>query len=138
MASVTVKERIDHPVDAVWAVVSDFGGIAKYMRGMPPADVEGEGLGSERSLAMGDKTVVERCTWLDDDAHHLGYTVLEPGPLPVTRYVAAVRLSADGDGTLVDWSSSFEPAGVSEEEAVKMVEGIYRGGIKGYAKFLGA
>ncbi len=138
MASVTVKERIDHPVDAVWAVVSDFGGIHKYMRGMAPAQCQGEGLGAERALAMGDQTVVERCTWLDDAAHHLGYTVLEAGPLPVDRYVAAVRLEADGDGTLVDWSSSFEPRGVSEEEAVKTIEGVYRGGIKGFAKFLSA
>ncbi|MPY94578.1 MAG: SRPBCC family protein [Acidimicrobiia bacterium] len=135
MTSVTVQQQFDQPVEQVWAVVSDFGGIATYMKGVESCTTEGQGIGQDRSIAMGGGTVVERLTWLDHDQHDLSYTILS-GPLPFSRYVATVRLSPDGVGTLATWEGNFEPAGVSEEEASKLARGIYTGGLKGYKAHL--
>lgn len=135
MSTVTVNDTFDHPADKVWPIVSDFGGIHKYMRGLEMAEVRGSGLGQDRALVMGPDTIVERLTWLDPAAMAYSYTIVS-GPLPFERYVSTVKLTADGDRTHIEWQGNFEPAGVSEEEASKMVNGIYTGGIKGFKKAL--
>jgi hypothetical protein len=137
MVTVTVTDTFEHPVDAVWPVVSDFGGIHKYMRGLEEARVTGDGVGSERALAMAGGEVVERLTWLDHDHRSFSYTIIT-SPLPVDRYVAAVRLTPDGDRCHITWEGNFEADGVSDDEARTLVTGIYTGGIKGYKKALGA
>lgn len=135
MTTVTVTDTFDHPVDQVWPVVADFGGIHKYMRGMPETEVKGSGIGQDRFLGMPGGTVVERLTWLDDDNHAFSYTILE-GPLPFERYVATVKLTPKGDTTDIEWQGNFEVNGVPEEEGVAMANGIYSGAIKGFKKFL--
>ena len=57
-------------------------------------------------------------------------------PLPVKAgYSATVQVTDKGNGTCnVNWSSTFEPKGAPEADAVKVVEGIYRGGIAGARK----
>jgi len=136
MTTVTVQERFDQPVQEVWPLVADFGGIGKYLKGVE-CTVEGDGIGSERSIAMGGATIVERLTWFDPADHSLSYTILDAGPLPFSRYVATIRLQAEGAGTLATWEGHFEPSGVPEEEAAKVAHGIYSGGLKGYKKALG-
>jgi hypothetical protein len=132
MTSVTVTDTIDAPVDKVWKLVSDFGGIDKFMRGIDECRLEGSGLGSDRHISTGGGTIVERLTWFDPDAHALSYTILS-GPLPVQRYLSTLRLSSEGQRTGIEWTGHFEPAaGTSEDEARKLVESIYTGGIKGY------
>lgn len=131
MTRVTVTDRFDHPIEQVWPLVSDFGGIGKYLPGTE-CTCEGEGIGADRSLPMGGSVVVERLTWLDHEQHDLSYTILSPGPLPFARYVATIRLEADGDGTLATWEGTFEPAGAPEEKAANLARKIYTGGFKGY------
>lgn len=135
MTIVTVTDTFDHPADKVWPVVSDFGGIHKYMRGMEPAQVEGAGLGQDRVLAMPGGAVAERLTWLDNDAMAFSYTILS-GPLPFNRYVATVKLTPKGNQTDIEWQGNFEVDGVPEDEGVKMANGIYSGAIKGFKKSL--
>lgn len=136
MTTVTVTDTFDHPADKVWPVVSDFAGIHQYMRGLEPAEVRGSGLGQDRVLAMPGGSVVERLTWFDPAALAYSYTIIE-GPLPFDRYVATVKLTADGERTHIEWQGNFVPAGgATEEEASKVVNGIYTGGIKGFKKFL--
>lgn len=135
MTTVTVSDTFDHPADQVWPVVSDFGGIHKYMRGMEPAEVQGTGLGQDRILAMPAGPVAERLTWCDAEAKSFSYTILS-GPLPFARYVATVKLTPRGDATDIVWEGNFEAVGVPEEEAVAMANGIYSGAIKGFKRFL--
>jgi hypothetical protein len=135
MTTVTVTDTFDHPADKVWPVVSDFGGIHKYMRGMEPAAVTGEGIGQDRVLAMPGGSVAERLTWLDHAATAFSYTILS-GPLPFDRYVATVKLTPRGEQTDIEWQGNFEVVGVPEDEGMAMANGIYSGAIKGFKKFL--
>lgn len=43
----------------------------------------------------------------------------------------------DGKSCTVEWSSSFEPAGASESEAVKVIRGIYEAGFDNLRKMFG-
>ena len=135
MTKVTVTDTFDHLADKVWAAVSDFGGIDKYLRGFSEVKVEGSGLGMDRTLTLPDGQVVERLTWLDNDAMSFSYTIIT-APLPFTRYVATVRLAPQGERCGITWEGNFEPNGVSEEEASKLANGVYTSAIKGYKRAL--
>jgi hypothetical protein len=49
--------------------------------------------------------------------------------LPVANYLATLKVSEHQEGSQVEWSGEFDPAGVSESEAVRLVHGIYRAGL---------
>jgi hypothetical protein len=129
MTHVQVQGEIGASADAVWALVGDFGGFVKALGA--PVDLEGEGIGTLRTIKFGSKAVVERLEELDDDAQRITYTILEAGPLPVRDYRATMQLASGEAGCTLTWFSDFEPEGVSEEDAVKAVRGVYDGGIAG-------
>ena len=138
MTTVTVTETIAGPAAKVWTLLSDFGGI-KVGGPITSVEVEGEGVGMVRTLGLGGGLVVERLDAHDPDAMQFGYSILnDDSPLPVKGYAASVHITDLGDGSCrVDWSGTFEPKGAPEADAVKVVEGIYKGGIAGVRKAVG-
>lgn len=135
MTTVTVREDIQgNPAD-VWAALSDFGGI-KVGGPVTSFETEGEGVGMVRTIGMGGGTIVERLDRHDAEAMTFAYSIVNDDcPLPVSGYSATVEVADNGDGsTRVTWTGNFEPRGSSEEEASKVVEGIYKGGIAGARK----
>ena len=130
MAHVHVEGEIDAPVETVWGLVGDFGGLVAALGA--PAELEGEGIGTLRTIKFGSNMVVERLEELDEAKKRISYSIIEAGPLPVQQYLATMQLAAAGDAKCtLTWSSDFEPAGASEEDAVTAVRGIYDGGIRG-------
>lgn len=140
MASASINATIDAPVDRVWAVMSDFGGVVGDL--IERCDMEGEGVGAVRTLTLrGSGAIIkERLDARDAAAHTYSYAIVNDGecPLPVRNYSATVRLSDAGGGkTRVDWSGKFEPSGKPEAEVVSLVENIYKGGVQRTRKKLG-
>jgi hypothetical protein len=131
MTQVKVNEDVNGPAGEVWAALSDFGGI-KVGGPITSFETEGEGVGMHRTIGMGGGLVVERLDRHDEDAMVFAYSIVNDDcPLPVTGYSATVTVTDKGDGTCnVDWTGTFEPKG-DEEQAIRVVEGIYRGGIAG-------
>src|SRR5437588_12822921 len=126
-----VKEQGEIPSNAkaVWALVRDFGGFVEKMG--VPVELEGEGVGTLRKLKMGSDMVVERLDEVHDGDMRMRYSILEAGPLPVTDYHATMQLAqGEGDSCTLTWSSTFQPAGASDDDAVKAIQRVYRGGIK--------
>jgi len=139
MASVKVTDRIGAGADSVWGLLRDFGGIKKFSTTIESCTVEGEGVGAVRTITMpGGLQLQERLESFDDAGRTLQYAIIGENPLPFTDYLSTIRLSEDGDGTSVEWSSTFEPKGIPEEQAGKIIEGIYTGGIAGMKSALGA
>ena len=119
----------------LWSMVRDFAGIGNHMKGIE-VSVKGEGVGTERTIKMPNGAeIVERLEGIDDDRMQLTYAIVG-GPLPVKDYLATMQVREAGDGSELDWSSTFEPTAVSEEQAVAMIDGIYSGGIEGYRRAL--
>ena len=120
-------------------MLRDFGGIKKFSTTIESCTVEGEGVGAVRTITMpGGLQLQERLESFDDAGRTLQYAIIGENPLPFTDYLSTIRLSEDGDGTSVEWSSTFEPKGIPEEQAGKIIEGIYTGGIAGMKSALGA
>jgi len=135
MTTVTVTDTFDAPVEQVWPHVSAFGDIDKYLRNIDSLRVEGAGIGTDRCIGTPGGEIVERLTWLDDDAHQLSYTIVS-GPIPVQRYVATVTLSPQGERCGIEWVGCFEPTGMSVEEAQNNFSGVYSAIIRGVKRAL--
>ena len=49
-ASVTAE--LDHPIETVWARIGAFGGLEDWADGVTACSVEGEGVGTVRTLSL--------------------------------------------------------------------------------------
>jgi hypothetical protein len=139
MASVKVTDRIAAGADRVWDLVGDFGGIQRFSSAIESVSVQGEGVGAVRTLTMpGGLALQERLEARDGASRTLQYAIIGTHPLPFDQYLSTIHLSEDGDGCQIEWSSTFTPRAGAEAQAAGMVEGIYRSGIAGIKKALGA
>ena len=111
MAEIAIERDIEASADAVWEKLGNFGELG-WMPGVASCEVEGEGIGALRKIAMGPATVVERLEAHDDDARSLSYAITE-GPIPVQNYLATITVTETGSGCHVDWTAKFDlPEGV--------------------------
>jgi hypothetical protein len=93
---------------------------------------------ARRKLALpGGLTLEERLEAFDDPGRRLSYAIVA-GPIPVASYLATIEVCDEGSGCRIDWSSTFEPRGISDDQARGMIEGVYKGGIAGIKRALGA
>lgn len=125
MATARVTRTLDVPAPALWKLIAAFGDTS-WMPAGAQVTVVGSGPGMERRIAAGEgKQIREKLESLDDKGKTLVYTIPEGVPFPVKDYRATMRVRGDGAKSDLDWSVSFEPAGASEADARKAIEGMY-------------
>jgi hypothetical protein len=140
MSEVKVSETVAAPAAKVWEILGDFGGVTKWGGAMlQSCTVEGSGVGAVRRIGLpGGLSIVERLEAFDAPGRSLSYAIIEKSPIPVKNYLSTLKVVEAGPGaSRVDWSSTFEPDGASEEQAQGMIRGVYTGGIAGVRKALG-
>jgi hypothetical protein len=127
MPRVFVSSVIDAPAARVWERVRDFNGLPRWHpriresrieNGEPPDKV---GCVRDFNLQNGDR-IRERLLGLSDYDMFCTYTILE-SPMPITGYVATLRLTpvTDGNRTFAEWTAEFE---CEEARADDLVNGI--------------
>ena len=138
MPKVTMSTKIAANADQLWQAIGGFGKIADWHPAVAKSKVEGEGKGSVRTLQMvGGGTMTERLEEVNANERIYRYSIVS-GPLPVANYESEVHVTDNGDGTsTVQWSSSFDAAGVPENDAVKTIQGIYEAGLENMKKIDG-
>ena len=137
MVSVKVSERIEASADRVWELFRDFGGVQRFSAGIEKVEVSGSGIGAVRTLSLpGGLSLQERLEAFDDTGRRLQYAIVA-GPIPVSNYLATIEVKDEGKACRIDWSSHFEPKGISDDQGRAMIEGVYKGGIAGVRKALG-
>ena len=114
--------------DALWAVVSDFGDVG-WLPGDPDFESEGEGVGMIRTIRTPRfPTVREQLDAIDEAGRAIHYRVIEGIPMPVRDYRATMKVVDLGEGrSRLEWSSTWEPDGVTEAKALESVAGMYTG-----------
>ena len=138
MGSVKVVETVNASADQVWELFRDFGGITRFSQGIDSCTVEGEGLGAVRTITMGGGLKLqERLEAFDDGGRTLSYAIIGDHPLPFDNYLSTVKVVDQGDACTVEWSSTYDPKGTADQ-ASGLIQGIYKGGITGIKKALGA
>src|SRR3954468_5931374 len=143
MLQVVRSAVIDAPIARVWSVLREFNSHAAWHPAIERSELErgerGTRVGCVRSFMLKDgHRLREQLLMLDDHDCSLRYCILD-ATLPLTRYVATVRLSpvTDGDRTFWHWSSTFEtPAGDEQRYAALVGDGVYQAGFDGMRTYL--
>lgn len=134
-----VEEAVSLPVapSRVWAVVGDFGSLGWHpvVATTVVAKARPDQAGAERTITTKDgATIVEALDTYQAGQRAMSYHVVQ-WPLPVTHYESTLKVVAEGQGSRVVWSGRFDrdpaAAGVDDEQARRIVQGIYQAGFDG-------
>jgi hypothetical protein len=139
MAKVSLSTTLPVPARTVWDAIGGFNSLAKWHPAVAKSEEAKEGTATVRRLTLhGGGTIVERLEGKDDRKRTYSYSIVA-GPLPVAAYKATLHVeeNKDGKSCQVEWSSTFEPSGAPEPEAVKVIRGIYEAGFENLRKMFG-
>jgi hypothetical protein len=131
MANVTRSGAFSASADEVWSVIGDFHALAAWHPAVERQSAEGD----LRHLHLpGGGIIVERLLGEETAGATRSYAYeIVSGPLPVESYRSVLAVAPAGSGSVVVWTSTFEPA---DEGASGVVAGIYEGGLKALAQKL--
>ena len=127
MPRVYASSVIDAPAVKVGAKVRDFNALPRWHPRIRESRIEnGEpsdkvGCVRDFRLQNGDR-LREKLLGLSDYDMFCTYSILE-SPMPLTDYIATLRLTpiSDGDRTFIEWTAEFDCAA---EAAAELVDGI--------------
>src|SRR4051812_36007884 len=123
---------VARPPATVWKLVGDFNALDVWLPPVRASSYTGNAnqAGAVRVLDLGNNaSVTEKLLAFSGTEHRYSYAFLS-SPLPVANYVATIELSAAGEGkTRVKWSSTFDAAGATDEQAKAAILGIYDAGL---------
>lgn len=99
-----------------------------------PAVTKSEQTDKVRLLTLGNGAqLTETLTEMDNTRYTYRYKINQ-SPLPVSNYASSITVTDNGtNGTIVTWSSSFNAAGASDEDAAKAIRGVYQAGLNNLA-----
>ncbi|MDK3074636.1 SRPBCC family protein [Sedimentitalea sp. JM2-8] len=127
MPRVYISSVIDAPADRVWERVRDFNALPRWHPRIRDSRIE-NGEPSDRvgcirdfHLQNGDR-IREKLLGLSDYDMFCTYSILE-SPMPLTDYIATLRLTpiTDGNRTFAEWTAEFD---CDDSEAEGLVGGI--------------
>ncbi|MDH5159526.1 SRPBCC family protein [Heyndrickxia oleronia] len=125
-----VFERISASPEKVWEMIGGFDSLPDWLPYIPNSNVS-EG-GRVRQLANPDgDTIIECLESFNHKERNYTYSIMQ-APFPVTDYLFTIHVKEDtgGKSSLIEWSGSFTPVGVSDEEAINLFHGIYKDGLE--------
>jgi len=127
MGEVRVEDDFEMSADALWAALKDFGSV-DWVPGNPEVELRGEGIGMVRVISIPPlPDAEERLDEIDDANRTVRYSIDGKSPMPVTAYRASMSVQDLGEGRChFIWSSTWEPDGVSLEDATKAVKSLYK------------
>ena len=135
MPRVYTSSVVDAPTGRVWERVRDFNGLPRWHPAIRESRIE-NGEPSDRvgcirdfRLQNGDR-IREQLLGLSDYDFFCTYSILE-SPMPLTDYVATLRLTpvTDGDRTFVEWSAEFECEADAAPELVSNIgQNVFQAG----------
>ena len=144
MARVYVSSVIDAPAEKVWERVRDFNGLPRWHPRIADSHIENgepsDKIGCIRHfhLQNGDQ-IREQLLALSDYDLFCTYAILE-SPMPLTDYVATLRLNpvSDGDRCFVEWSAEFECAqAVQEDLTTGIAHNVFQTGFDALKRHFG-
>ena len=131
MAQAFASIDIAAPADRVWQLIGGFNSLPDWLPYIPSSDTT-EG-GRVRHLANPNgESIVERLEKFDNAARSYSYSILR-APFPITDYLATLSVHETAGGCRAEWSATFTPKGVSDEEASQLFKGIFEDGLKALA-----
>lgn len=144
MARVYTSSVISAPVAKVWERVRDFNGLPKWHPRIRDSKIE-DALPSDKvgcirnfNLQNGDN-IREQLLGLSDYEFFCTYAILE-SPMPLTDYIATLRLTpiTDGERTFAEWSAEFNCEIDKEDDLVSGIgTNVFQGGFDALKRHFG-
>ena len=132
-----VRVALDHPAEAVWTAVADFGRIDRWAAGVSGCVADGEGPGTIRTVSLAGRQVRERLEAIDPAVRSLRYGILPPHGLPARDVRSEIKLvPLDGGGVEMRWRSEATDLEVPPEQLGARIEDFYRRSIEGLDRML--
>ena len=144
MARIYVSSVIGAPASKVWERVRDFNGLPRWHPRIRDSRIEdalpADKIGCVRHFHLQNGEVVrERLLGLSDYDMFCTYSILE-SPMPLTDYVATLRLTpiTDGERCFVEWSAEFECEPDQEGDLVSGISGgVFQAGFDALKRHFG-
>ena len=132
MARAHVQHELPASAEKVWSLIQDFADMTAWANpDMSISRSEGSGKGAVRWVETAQGQMVERCETYDPASRSFSYSVTD-GPEALTHYLATVTLRPDAEDAerrcIITWPCDFELKGMEEDDAVRMLEGVFRDG----------
>ena len=134
--------RIMAPPEAVWAVVGEFNGTARWLPLVARSDIvlgTNNRVGAIRLITRRNGTkVTERLLDRDPQGMRMAYTYVD-GAVMASDYFPVLSVKDSGDGTsVVEWSAHFKrlaysidpPPGQDDESLTRFYDGLYKTGLE--------
>ncbi|WP_434052994.1 MAG: SRPBCC family protein [Roseibium sp.] len=144
MARVYTSSVINAPAAKVWERIRDFNGLPKWHPRIRESRIEdalpADKVGCIRNfnLQNGDN-IREQLLGLSDYDLFYSYSMLE-GPMPLSEYIATLRLTpvTEGDRTFIEWSAEFECDPENEDDLVSGIgTNVFQGGFDALKRHFG-
>ncbi len=119
------------PPEKVWAMIGPFCSIKDWHPAIGKC-TEHNGV---RTLVTKDGagTFVEKQTANKPSSMEYSYEI-QKSPLPITGYKSTLKVTKKGEGSQVEWSSTYTPDKGKEDAANQAISGIYQGGLDSIQK----
>lgn len=127
---VKVSQDVAADPDAVWARIGDPGSIAAWHPAVESSGLDATGRIRTAVLADG-ATVIEEIT--TRGARSYTYTIVE-APLPITGYVATLRVEPCPAGARVTWEARFELLPGAPAAVADLVRDVFTAGLAAVAQ----
>jgi hypothetical protein len=134
MTKVTVIEEFSVLPERIWNLIGGFNALPAWYPAVERSELKEGGTLREMTLVDG-VTIMEKLEHHSDELREYSYSIVK-SPLPVANYLATLKVSGQGERSQVEWSGEFDPAGVSESEAVRLVQEIYQAGLDNLKELL--
>ena len=136
MAKVSLNSEFNMGADELWKLIGQFNALPDWHPAVSSSKLEDGGRVRRLNL-FGGGEIVERLEQIDESERLYRYSIVS-SPLPVMNYTATLRVTDDGAGkSVVEWSSEFDPNGVSDNDAVAAITDVYQAGMDNLRKMFG-
>jgi len=136
MTKVTVCTKVMAPAEEVWRLVGGWNALPDWHPAVETSVIEEGGHRRRVKLADGSE-IVEQLEKFDGEAKTYTYSIVG-GTMPLSDYRSTITVSREGEKSTIEWSTSFRPLGVPENEITRMLEQFYQAGFDNLRKLLGA
>jgi hypothetical protein len=144
MARIYISSVIPAATPKVWERVRDFNALPRWHPAIRESRIENaepsDKVGCVRDFRLqnGDR-IRERLLGLSDYDYFCTYAILE-SPMPLTNYIATLRLTpvTDGDRCFAEWSAEFDCAAeVADDLAHNIGLNVFQAGFDSLKRHFG-
>ncbi|MEP3330710.1 SRPBCC family protein [Sedimentitalea sp.] len=144
MARVFVSTVINAPASDVWTRVRDFNGMPKWHPRIRDSRIEdalpSDKIGCIRNFHLQNGDMIrEQLLGMSDYDLFYSYSILET-PMPLTNYMATLRLTpvTDGDRCFAEWSAEFDcEPDVETDLSNGIATNVFQGGFDALKRHFG-